>query len=557
MLLTDGAVGKDYRQDPPRWGIRRILTGRIRIPVISDVIPQTAIHTVADLIRGRAADAPDGTALIFERRETSLSLLNSRASQVANGLLALDGAERTVAVLDTNSDTFFELLFGSAKANRPILPLNWRLTPAELRFMINDAAADVLFVGSEFFSHIEAICHECPTLRTIMTIDGHHDGWESCVSWRERQSATDPQLPAAGSTAVLHLYTSGTTGVPKAVRLTNDNILAGTPNLSCEFGYAKTNDVSLVCLPVFHVSGSLWALSCLYAGATCLILRKVDPAAILDAVGRQRVSKMFLVPIVIRLLLQADAIHTTDLSSLHLIVYGASPIPVDLLRTALTTFKCQFAQVYGLTETCGAITYLRPSDHDLENSERLGSCGRPLPGVEIRIVDEQGVDVPAGQLGEITCRTPQNMSGYWNRPEHNRTVFYDGWLRTGDAGFIDSEGYLYIRDRINDLIITGGENVYPAEVESILVGHPAVADAAVIGVPDERWGEIVAAVVVKKPGMDVTDVELIQFSRQRIATYKTPRMVQFAASLPRNAAGKLLRQEVRAPYWVGYKRRVN
>ncbi len=286
-------------------------------------------------------------------------------------------------------------------------------------------------------------------------------------------------------------------------------------------------------------------------------MRKVDPAEILKTVTTYRVTKMFVVPMVIRLLLQADEIHTTDLSSLQLIVYGASPIPVLLLRNALATFKCQFAQVYGLTETCGAITYLRPTDHDPDAGERLRSCGRPLPGVEIRIVNDQGLDVPVGQVGEIICRTPQNMTDYWNRADETEVVFRGDWLCTGDAGFLDSDGYVYIHDRIKDLIITGGENVYPAEVESALVGHPAIADVAVIGIPDDRWGEIVAALIVKKPGLDLTAEEIIQFSKERIAAYKAPKSVSFVQSLPRNPAGKVLKQELRIPYWVGYTRRVN
>jgi acyl-CoA synthetase (AMP-forming)/AMP-acid ligase II len=255
-------------------------------------------------------------------------------------------------------------------------------------------------------------------------------------------------------------------------------------------------------------------------------------------------------------LLQAPQCRATDFSKLELILYGASPAPVDLIRNALKTFGCAFAQVYGLTETTGAITYLPPQDHVGRAAERLKSCGKPMTGVEIRILDASGHELPPGEVGEVVCRTAQNMLGYWNLPEATAAAIRDGWLHTGDAGYLDGDGYLYIYDRVKDMIISG-ENVYPAEVENALFGHPAIADVAVIGVPDETWGEAVKAVVVCKPGANVSAGELIEFARARIAGFKVPRSIDFVDALPRNPSGKLLKRELRKPYWADQERQVH
>jgi acyl-CoA synthetase (AMP-forming)/AMP-acid ligase II len=240
-----------------------------------------------------------------------------------------------------------------------------------------------------------------------------------------------------------------------------------------------------------------------------------------------------------------------------LIAYGASPAPLDLIRNSLKVFRCDLAQVYGLTETTGAITYLPPDDHGEHAIERMKSCGKPMQGVEIRIVDAMGKEVPTGEVGELICRTPQVMLGYWNLPDATTRSIKGGWFHTGDAGYVDKDGYIYIYDRVKDMIVSGGENIYPAEVESALFGHPAVADVAVIGVPDPQWGEAVKAVVVKKPGAEVSVAGLIEFARERIAGYKVPRSVDFVDALPRNPTGKILKRELRQPYWANQERQVH
>jgi long-chain acyl-CoA synthetase len=264
------------------------------------------------------------------------------------------------------------------------------------------------------------------------------------------------------------------------------------------------------------------------------------------------------VPAAIQIILRDPLARSTDYSRMKTIGYGASPIPLELLREAVEVFGCGFAQMYGMTETTGTIVALPPEDHDMKGSPRMRAAGKPLPGVEIRIIDDAGNALQAGEVGEIATRSVWNMAGYWNMPEATaKTIDKDGWLRTGDAGYMDEDGYVYIHDRVKDMIITGGENVYPAEVESAIYGHPDVADVAVIGVPDAKWGEAVKAMVVCKPGKTPDPQDIIAWARQRVAAFKTPKSIDFIEALPRNASGKILRRELREPFWQGVERRVN
>jgi acyl-CoA synthetase (AMP-forming)/AMP-acid ligase II len=354
------------------------------------------------------------------------------------------------------------------------------------------------------------------------------------------------------------MYTSGTTGHPKGAQLSHANLLTLLSAALGQFGTWHDNDVNLVCMPLFHIGGAGWALVGLYRGIETVLMADAEPATILGLIAEFGVTKAFFVPALLLFLLQAPACRETDFSSLELIVYGASPAPLDLVRNALEVFRCAFAQVYGLTETTGAITYLPPEDHHGEHAvARLKSCGKPITGVEIRVVNAFGQDLPQGTVGEIVCRSPQVMIGYWNLPEASSRAIRDGWFYTGDAGYLDQDGYLYIYDRVKDMIISGGENVYPAEVESVLFGHPAIADVAVIGVPDPMWGEAVKAIVVKQRGAELSAADLIDFARQRIAGYKVPRSIVFVDVLPRNPTGKILKRELRRPYWAGQDRQVH
>jgi fatty-acyl-CoA synthase len=279
---------------------------------------------------------------------------------------------------------------------------------------------------------------------------------------------------------------------------------------------------------------------------------------VFDAIETGGVTRFFIVPAALHILLQHQRCATVDYSRLKYILYGAAPIPLELLRQSMDVFNAQFIQVYGMTETTGTICMLPPEDHDPNGNKRMRSAGKPLPGVDLRIVDGAGNDMPVGEVGEVWTRSSNNMIGYWNLPDATKGTVADGvWIKTGDAGYLDEDGYLYIHDRVKDMIITGGENVYPAEVESAIYGHPQVLEVAVIGVPDAKWGEAVKAVCVPKPGMQVDVESVVAWARERIAGFKVPRSVDVIEALPRNASGKILRKDLRAPYWAGYDRQVN
>jgi long-chain acyl-CoA synthetase len=321
--------------------------------------------------------------------------------------------------------------------------------------------------------------------------------------------------------------------------------------------------VSLVAMPMFHIGGAGWALAGISHGGHAVILRDADPVEALRLIERYRVTETFIVPALLLFMLSVPELEATDVSSLRTIFYGASPISEDVLVRSMRALKCDFAQVYGLTETTGAITSLLPEDHDPDGprARLLRSAGKPFDHVQLRIVNpDTGADQPIGSVGEVWTRSPQNMAGYWNRPEETAAVLSeDGWFRTGDAGWVDADGYLFLHDRIKDMIVTGAENVYPAEVENVLLAHPDVVDAAVIGVPDDRWGETVKALVVRAAA-DVSDealaTDIIEFCRERLAHFKCPTSVDFVESLPRNPSGKILKRELRTPYWTDRERQI-
>jgi long-chain acyl-CoA synthetase len=523
-----------------------------------DVDGVADICTVADIARHHARNRPDRVALHYEGRPLTFGELDRRSNQVANGLIA-EGvrSQARIAVLSKNAPAFFDLWFGATKADVVLVPINYRLAPPEIAYIVADAGAEVLFVGADFYAVVEKVANELKLVRRIIALDGGHGSWSDYSDWLAAQPARDPAVPVAPAHCAIQMYTSGTTGHPKGAQLSHDNLLPLARTGLREFGHWHDADVILVCMPLFHVGGSSWALVGFYRGIETVLLRDTDPTAILQSIPKYRITKAFLVPALLLFLLQNPLCQVTDFSSLELLLYGASPAPVDLVRNAIKTFGCDLAQVYGLTETTGAITYLPPEDHDETVADRLKSCGKAMPDVEIRVVDASGNDIATGEVGEIITRSAQNMLGYWNQPEATRRAIRDGWFHTGDAGYRDEDGYIYIYDRVKDMIISGAENIYPAEVESALFGHPAIADVAVIGIPDDRWGEAVKAIVVKKPGAAASPEELIAFARERIAGYKVPRSIDFVDALPRTPTGKILKRELRKPYWAGRERQVH
>lgn len=515
------------------------------------------LNSVADIPRLHAKERPQAVALDFNGRVTTYGQLDERASRVAQGLIALGqkpGAR--VGYLGKNSDRYFEVLFGAFKARAVIVGVNWRLAPPEIAYVLNDAACEVLFVGKEYYETVEKIRADCPQLKHVIAIDGGSE-FPDYESWRDAQPAKDPMLPVAPDDDVIQLYTSGTTGHPKGVQLTSANYLAIIKS-AAEMGLATytPDDAVLIAMPIFHVAGVNIGVLTLAHGACGIVLGDIDPQVILNLIEQKKISYAFLVPAVILFLTQQPDVRKRDFSSLKQISYGASPIAEDLLLSAKEIMGCEFLQVYGLTETTGGGTVLPPADH-IPSRGKLRSCGKPAPGHEVRVVDGQGRALGAHEVGEIQIRAANVMKGYWNKPEATAKAIAQDWFFTGDAGYFDEDGYLYIHDRVKDMIVSGGENIYPAEVENAIFGHPAVADVAVIGVPDAKWGEAVKAVVVRKPGADATPAEIIAWARDRIAGYKLPKSVDFIEALPRNPTGKILRRELRKPYWEGRDRQVN
>jgi acyl-CoA synthetase (AMP-forming)/AMP-acid ligase II len=522
----------------------------------------STVLALGDVARQQARTQPERTAFVFEGRSTAYGDFDRHANQIANGLIGMGlGKGDRIAYLGKNSDWYFELLFGAAKAGAVMTPVNWRLAGPEVAYIIGDCAAKLLFVGPEFTALAQKLLPDLATVETVVAMEGGVPDWPSFEVWRDAQSDADPELAVAWEDVALQLYTSGTTGRPKGAMLTHSGLLGlrgGQGGTQAEWNTWTEEDVSLVAMPIGHIGGSGWGIMGLYNGAKGIVAREFDPVKVLDYIEHDRVTKIFMVPAAMQIVVRHPRARQIDWSCMKYLLYGASPIPLDLLKECMEVFGCGFVQMYGMTETCGTIVALPPEDHTPEGSPRMRSAGKALPGVEVAVIDEAGNPVPDGVVGEIATRSVANMSGYWNMPDATKkTIDPAGWLRTGDAGYMDADGYLYIHDRVKDMIISGGENVYPAEVENAIFGHPAVADVAVIGVPDPKWGEAVKAMVVRKPGADPKPEEIIAWARERVAGFKTPKSVDFIDALPRNASGKILRRELREPYWRGLERQVS
>jgi fatty-acyl-CoA synthase len=519
------------------------------------------IDTLAELTRFHARHRPNKVAFQYEDRTTTYKQFDDLTNRVANGLLAegLRPGSR-VGFLDKNSDLFYQLVFGAAKAGAVSVGINWRLAPPEVVYILNDSRAEVLCVGPDFFGLVDQIKGELTHVKRIIAMAPSHRDWSDFSQWRDAQRAEDPGVAVAPEDVAIQMYTSGTTGHPKGVQLQHFcffDLQRRTPNADMEWNNWTDRDVSLVAMPSFHIGGVGYGVWGLRSGAKNIVVSEFDPGTTLELIETSGISKVFLVPSAIRMVVQHPKAQHTDFSNIKYMMYGASPIPLDLLRQAVAVFKCGFVQLYGMTETTGAATYLPPEDHEMAGNERMRSAGKPYPGVELKVVDDDGRPVAARTVGEICIKSPANMLGYWNLPDATAKTLIGGWVHTGDAGYLDEDGYVYVHDRVKDMIVSGGENIYPAEVENALFGHPAVADVAVIGVPDERWGEAVRAMVVLKPGQHATSDELIGFARTRIAGFKLPKTVQFIAELPRNPSGKVLKRELRKPFWEGRDRQVN
>ncbi|MDX2238273.1 MAG: long-chain-fatty-acid--CoA ligase [Hyphomonadaceae bacterium] len=520
------------------------------------MIDMTGVETMADPPRVQARLRPDAVAYECDGRSVTFAEFDARTNRVADRLL-MEGFRPgdRIAILAKNSELFFEILFGAIKARVTLAPVNFRLAPPEIAYTLEDAGAKLLFLSKDFEEPARKALAQLKSRPKVIALDGAASDADY-PAWRAQGAAIDPMLPIGPDDDVLQLYTSGTTGHPKGVQLTNANYLAFLRIASVVPGFDfNVGETVLNAMPQFHVAGANIGIIALSSGSRTIVLRDLIPSAIIDLIQRERVNHAFFVPAVIMMLMQAPEIDGADLSSMKSISYGASPIAEDLLVRARQRFGCDFLQLYGMTETAGAATYLPPAAHDPALG-KLRSCGVAWPGIDVEVRGPDGKPVPVGEVGEIYIRAPMVMKGYWNKPEATAEAIQGGWYRSGDAAYQDAEGYFYIHDRVKDMIVTGGENVYPAEVENAIFGHPDVADVAVIGVPDEKWGEAVKAIVIAKPGAPQDAASIIAWARERVANYKVPKSVDFVAAIPRNPSGKILRRELRAPFWEGRTRMV-
>ena len=499
---------------------------------------------IADVVREHAASRGDSVAIEHDARTLTFAALDARSSRLAQALRAAGvRAGDRVAYLDRTAPEVIELLFAVSKLGAVIVPMNWRLVAPELAAVIRDSRARVLIAGPR---HAD-VAAEIVDGRGQLVLVG--DAYEA---WLAAHPPVDPGHRGGAHDVVVQMYTSGTTGVPKGVLTTHRN-LAAAAETSPLWAFDGST-VSLTPLPMFHIGGIGWAFVGLWNGAATILVRDFDPLAVLETLECRRVTNAVFVPTMLHMLTAVPGAAERDFSDLRSIAYGASPITTTVLKAALRTFRCPLFGIYGLTETTGAITQLDPLDHDPDGPREhlLRSAGRPYPWVDLRIVDpDTGTRRGPREVGEVWLRAPNVAAGYFNRPaETSSALTDDGWLRTGDGGYVDEEGYLFLTDRIKDMIVSGGENVYPIEVEEVLSQHPAVLEAAVIGLPHERWGEAVTAVIVRRPGCSVDLEELLAFARARLAGYKLPRRVEFVEELPRTPTGKVLKRELRARYGV-------
>ncbi|SDD53351.1 long-chain-fatty-acid--CoA ligase [Ruegeria marina] len=501
-------------------------------------------ETFANTLRRHARHRPGAPALTFQGCTRTFSDLDADSSRSAN-LLAARGvsAGDRVAILSKNRAEYFEIIYAAGKIGATLVCLNWRLSVREIGDILADAEPSLVLVDETGAGLLPDPFSRCDVLHFGADFDAE----------RAAQSDTDPGHDGEPDEVALILYTSGTTGLPKGVMLSNEG-MSYTAELAKAWGMSD-HSVNLVAMPLFHIGGCGYGSSTMLAGGHTVLMADVDIAAIIDLIPRYSVTHTFMVPAVVQALLNAPEVAGADMSSLELLMYGASPMGDVLLRRAIATLGCNFMHAYGMTESSGTVVCLGPEWHDPDgpNSHLLKSCGTALPWVELRVVDPAtGADRPIGEVGELWLRSPMLMKGYWRNPKATAdAIVAGGWFRSGDAAYLDDEGHVFLFDRYKDMIISGGENIYPAEIENVLNGHPAVAQVGVIGVPHERWGETPLAVVVLREGQTATEAELIAHTRADLAHYKCPTRIAFADALPRNASGKLLKPEMRRLYGAG------
>ena len=511
-----------------------------------------------DFLTIATAICPDKTAIVFEDKRYTFNDLNERVNRLANGLIKL-GVKKgdRVAFLQVNCNQCVETYFAVAKVGAIYVPLNFRAKEKELGYMLNSAGAIILIAGERYLPMIESIRRELKDLKHLVSIEQKHDGMRYYEDIIASSSADEVVTEIEDGDTTILMYTAGTTGFPKGVMLAHnsfsvymlDNVTPPDPD---------AEEGNILTVPLYHVAGIQAMMAAIYGGRTLVMERQFDPVEWMTLVQREKASRAMMVPTMLKQLLDNPDFKKYDLSSLKVITYGAAPMPIPIIRKALEEFPgVSFINAFGQTETASTITALNPEDHVLTGTQeeidkklqRLSSIGKPMADIEMKVVDDDGKEVPTGEVGEILARGPRVMSGYWKDEEKtSKTIDKDRWVHTGDVGYVDEDGYFFLAGRSSDMIIRAGENISPEELENVIREHPKVEDVAIIGVPDETWGEEPRAVVVAKKGETVTEDEIMEYCRQNLASFKRPRSVVFVDELPRNPLGKLLKKDIREKY---------
>lgn len=516
------------------------------------------MYTLGDIPRNGALFYPDHEAVVFEDTRLTYRQLNQRVNRLANALSQMDlRQQESLTILAENTHKYLEVYFAAAKLGLAITPLNFRLSDAELIHIVNDSEAVCFFIGDGYEEKVAAMRKELGHIRRWIALEKGGGDFLDYETLLRETSDQEPAVRVDENQLAVLMYTGGTTGLPKGVMLSHRNIMTGVISANLMFKLTSRDSTCFV-LPFFHVS--FWPAFCLLlAGGKVAINRKPDLNEILRIIQDERCTHMNAVPTLYGWLLQFADLQAFDLSTLRLLSYAGSPFPPELLKQCLEKFGPIFAQGYGATETAGgAISSLGEADHAVSGpkAKLLVSAGKASLCAKIRIVDEQGRELPTDAIGEITTLGKHIMIGYWKNPELTGKVMRDGWYRTGDMGYMDPDGYLFLVDRKSDMIVSGGENIYPNEVENILYEHPAVLECAVVSAPDEKWGERVQAVVVLKPGSAASMEDIIAHCKKQLGGYKCPKNVEFWDAIPKTPVGKILRKDVKKKFWQGHTRSI-
>ena len=510
-----------------------------------------------DLLTITSAIVPDRDAIIFDGKHMTFGELADRVNRLANAMGDLGvGAGDRVGVMQVNCNEHVETYFATAKLDAILVPINFRARSEELAFMLNDSGVKLIILGQRYQDMLKSIESELTTLEHRISLEGPGEGFLFYDDLLANASDEERFPTADDDDVTIIMFTAGTTGTPKGVMLSHDSfssyILANVESVDMEFA-----EKNILTVPLHHIAGVQAVMAAIYGGRTLVLQRQFDEEGWMKLVQDEQVNRAMMVPTMLKRLMDQPTFKDYDLSSLQVITYGAAPMPLQVIKKAIAEFPgTRFINAFGQTETASTITMLPPDDHNISEDDpefekklnRLSSIGKPLPDVEVRIVDEDGADVPQGETGEIVAKGQRLMKGYWNREEATKETLRGGWLYTGDLGFWDEDGYIFLSGRARDFIKRGGEMIAPEEVEQIIMSHPGVDEAAIIGIPDIEWGERVRALVVKKPGAELSMQDVVEHCRPRMAGFKRPEDVVFVDELPRNPMGKVLKRVLREEY---------